>query len=148
MATTDDDRLDDILNDTPNRGTQPKKKTSDGTRERTQRKTAKAQGESAGQSQIDELTQRNRQVADQITAFNAKQVATYVVQDYFGGTFMKKTLSEIDQMLEGFRTAFDENLLTLEASEESDPLELPCVCSSPSEPNPTTNPHSSESGSY
>lgn len=127
-----------ILNNTPNRGTQSKKK----------RKTAKAQGQSAGQTQIDELTQRNRQVADQITAFNAKQVATYVVQDYCDGTFMKKTLNEIDQMLEGFRTAFDENLLILEASEESDPLELPCVYSSTSEPNPTTNPHTSESGNY
>jgi hypothetical protein len=120
MTTTNNDRLDEILNDSPtNNGTKPKKKN----------RTVKECGQSAGQTQIGQLTTRNRQVADKITALNAKQTATFVIQDYVDGTFMEKTLDELDLLLEGFQNAFDEGLI-VEAIEESDPLSLPSASGS------------------
>lgn len=136
MTTTNSDRLNEILNEPPApNGTKPKKKTSDpapshGARERASNKSTKARGQSAGEAQIGQLAQRNRQVADKITQLNAKQTAAFIVQDYVDGTFMQKTLDELDLMLEGFQSAFEDGLLTLEAGEEPDPLELPSACSS------------------
>ncbi|MBE9117216.1 hypothetical protein IQ249_15050 [Lusitaniella coriacea LEGE 07157] len=126
MATTNSDRLDDILNDS--NGSKPKKKTSDpappkSARERARSKSTKDRGQSAGEAQIGQLAERNRQVANKITALNAKQTASFIVQDYVDGTFMGKTLNELDLMLEGFQSAFEEGL-TLEGTEESDPLLL------------------------